>query len=218
MKRTKFIAGALVLSMGLLGTGYAYWTDAITVNTTVKTGNFDINYRKDGLGAVAVEDADAKYVGKYDIEEGMRVTPGTLKAELIPNDETGVTSFKVTNIYPTAGAVFNTRIVNDGSIGAKVDDIAIASDMMASEAREQLRFLVGTKAEDVSFIDNTQGVSLEELEGLTEKLFEEVQLEPGEGMDLYLGVMLMPGAGNETQAENVEFGMNIKWTQFNAQK
>lgn len=43
MKRSKFMIGALVLSMGLLGTGYAYWTDALQVNTTVTTGKLDVN-------------------------------------------------------------------------------------------------------------------------------------------------------------------------------
>lgn len=46
MKRSKFMIGALVLSMGLLGTGYAYWTDALQVNTTVNTGKLDVNVTK----------------------------------------------------------------------------------------------------------------------------------------------------------------------------
>lgn len=43
MKRSKFMIGALVLSMGLLGTGYAYWTDTLQVNTAVNTGKLDVN-------------------------------------------------------------------------------------------------------------------------------------------------------------------------------
>lgn len=42
MKNTKFLVGALVLSMGVLGVGYAAWADVLTINTTVDTASFEL--------------------------------------------------------------------------------------------------------------------------------------------------------------------------------
>nr|WP_307990818.1 hypothetical protein [uncultured Niameybacter sp.] len=44
MKRTKFIAGLVALSMILMGTGYAYWTDTLTIQTTATTGNLEVKF------------------------------------------------------------------------------------------------------------------------------------------------------------------------------
>lgn len=44
MKKSKLLVGVLVASMALLGTGYAYWTDQLTVNATVSTGELKVVY------------------------------------------------------------------------------------------------------------------------------------------------------------------------------
>lgn len=72
MKRSKFMIGALVLSMGLLGTGYAYWTDALQVNTTVTTGKLDVD--------VTGGEMTFKYVDTNSAMNGENAF-GTLEAE-----------------------------------------------------------------------------------------------------------------------------------------
>ena len=42
MKKTKLITGLSVLTIALLGTGYAYWSDSFSVKTTVTTGVLDV--------------------------------------------------------------------------------------------------------------------------------------------------------------------------------
>lgn len=44
MKRKGFIAGILVLSMLLMGTGYAYWTDKLNITSTVDTGELKVKF------------------------------------------------------------------------------------------------------------------------------------------------------------------------------
>ena len=48
MKKGKFLIGAVVLSLGLLGTGYAYWTDQVSIGATVETGYLDVGLKKTG--------------------------------------------------------------------------------------------------------------------------------------------------------------------------
>jgi len=68
MKRKGFIAGILVLSMLLMGTGYAYWTDKLTVVTTADTGELKVKF------------LDLALYGQYtggDKEEGWSIIDGT---------------------------------------------------------------------------------------------------------------------------------------------
>ncbi len=44
MKKSKFMVGVLVASIALLGTGYAYWTDQLTLKSTVETGRLNVIY------------------------------------------------------------------------------------------------------------------------------------------------------------------------------
>ncbi|PHV70458.1 hypothetical protein CS063_10235 [Sporanaerobium hydrogeniformans] len=44
MRKSKLMIGVLVVSIALLGTGYAYWTDQLTLNSTVETGKLNVIY------------------------------------------------------------------------------------------------------------------------------------------------------------------------------
>lgn len=54
MRRTgkkSIIGGVVALSMILMGTGYAYWTDTLNVTTKATTGDFDVTFADMGLYA-----------------------------------------------------------------------------------------------------------------------------------------------------------------------
>ena len=42
MKKTKMLVATLVCAVLLMGVGYAWWTDSISINGTVATGNMDV--------------------------------------------------------------------------------------------------------------------------------------------------------------------------------
>lgn len=44
MNKRKFLAGILVLSTVLMGTGYAYWTDALNITTKATTGELNVKF------------------------------------------------------------------------------------------------------------------------------------------------------------------------------
>jgi len=65
MRKVKGIFGILVLLIGVLGTGYAYWADTLVVEATVATGNFDVIYCEqhtvgdtDGISTSSIELSD----------------------------------------------------------------------------------------------------------------------------------------------------------------
>ncbi len=64
MKKRRFIAGILVLSMLLMGTGYAYWTKKLDIKTTATTGKLDVKF------------TDLSLYGKYNDENGWRIING----------------------------------------------------------------------------------------------------------------------------------------------
>lgn len=63
MRKKSFIAGILVFSMLLMGTGYAYWTQKLTINSTVSTGDMTVRF------------IDLALYGQYD-EMGWSVVDG----------------------------------------------------------------------------------------------------------------------------------------------
>ncbi|MFZ7104354.1 MAG: hypothetical protein ACOWWO_17085 [Peptococcaceae bacterium] len=117
MKRMKFLAVAMVLALMLMGAGYAYWQDQITLTTTVDMGEFD----------VTVND------GEVTLFKG---NEGVATATIVANDlETGYAdnhdeyTVTVTNAYPGLEGEVSFKIHNVGSIPAKIEsmDLTIPS-------------------------------------------------------------------------------------------
>ena len=82
MKKGKFLIGAVVLSLGLLGTGYAYWTDQVSIGATVETGNLDVGLKKVGTVEYKYYHKDGNKVGMngtdvYGFGETKIISPGT---------------------------------------------------------------------------------------------------------------------------------------------
>ncbi|HHZ16649.1 MAG TPA: signal peptide protein, partial [Clostridia bacterium] len=44
MKKARLLIAVLVCSVMMLGIGYAWWNDTLTVSGTVETGKFDVNF------------------------------------------------------------------------------------------------------------------------------------------------------------------------------
>ena len=44
MKSRKMIIAVITISIMLLGTGYAYWTETLTIDNTVSTGYLDVRF------------------------------------------------------------------------------------------------------------------------------------------------------------------------------
>lgn len=112
MKKVKFIALLLVLSLAVVGAGYAAWTDQTTINGTVETGYLDTVF----TSAVSNDAGTAA-------DPGQTVNVG--KTEATYSDKEVVVA--ITNAYPGYNSKVDFTIKNQGTMPIKVTGIAVVN-------------------------------------------------------------------------------------------
>lgn len=101
MKKLGLTALAIVMALGMIGVGYAWWEQNLTINTTVDTGNLALIFK----GTVPVEFHD---------------TTGWVDCTFTPNGETA--TLTITNAFQNAVIPVKFIIKNTGTIPADEDD------------------------------------------------------------------------------------------------
>ena len=111
MKKHKILIVALAMAVMCTGAGYAYWTQSLTINNTVNTGNMDVGFVCYG------DDAwdDGWISGNHSDLVTLGLTRTTNKQQL---------DFTVGNFYPGAGASLDFVVQNTGTVAAKITNIA----------------------------------------------------------------------------------------------
>ncbi|KJS22731.1 MAG: hypothetical protein VR72_04145 [Clostridiaceae bacterium BRH_c20a] len=111
MKRVKFLAITMVMALMIMGVGYAYWQDTITLTSTVKTGEFDVQWK------VADCSVDFEASDEY---LGADVAQTTAVAEVGANpDELAVT---ISNLFPGATGTIKLYMENYGTVPSRFQD------------------------------------------------------------------------------------------------
>lgn len=174
MKRTKFMLGALVLSVGLLGVGYAAWSDTLVINTTVTTGVLDVDYVID-----SVTGSGSDEYGK-DADDVTQVTVGKYTSTLMTGsnkeNDTAVSgkedyiSFGITGLVQTTdgkpGATVQFQAVNTGDVDVKCTGVSLVNN---TDVNPAIKFKV--KASETYV--NDAPVALSGLPGLIEQALSE---------------------------------------------
>lgn len=111
MRKYKFIALAMVLAVMLMGAGYAYWTETLTVQGTVSTGDLDLRF-----DPVLIESGDYDDEFPYFLRDYMNVS-------VKPGDDYKSLECKFENIYPGAGGFIRFKIVNVGTVPAQLTEL-----------------------------------------------------------------------------------------------
>ncbi|MEG0578309.1 MAG: hypothetical protein RR490_00085 [Niameybacter sp.] len=158
MKKTKFIVGALVLSMGLVGTGYALWNDTLEIKSTVNTGNFNVQF--EGITKSFYYQNDTNEMKSYDPTNNKFVTMGQ-DTRIV--EQTGVggvevdnasdaITFDVSNLVPGGMVQFDTVIKNTGDVAAVLKEVTASSVGISysEELKEKLHM-------SITAWDTTQG-------------------------------------------------------------
>lgn len=114
MKKTKFLALTLAVTLMLMGAGYAFWTEAFNINAVVDTG--ELNFAFVDVDFEAGPNTDDAYNGKY-----VGGSAGT-------SDDDHTLDLTFSNLYPGATATVNFCIENTGTIGLKLEDLEFIGD------------------------------------------------------------------------------------------
>lgn len=104
MKKSKFLALVLTVAVMLMGAGYAYWTDSITINNTVNTGKLEVK-----------------------LEPGTLVKPDYVEGDLTLNaDSTHTATVTLSKLYPGATVHVLIPFTNNGDIAVKSAGVAFS--------------------------------------------------------------------------------------------
>ncbi len=111
MKKTKFLALVLVASIMLMGAGYAYWTDTLTIENTVATGNLDVTFT----------DLNVLTYDNYDIDPKELTDDTYMKADIhIVNEENGdendMLKIAAPQLFPDCAVKVSSTIKNNSTI------------------------------------------------------------------------------------------------------
>lgn len=226
MKGTKIIVGALVLSMGLLGTGYAYWTDELQVDTTVATGKFNVDfanqptvsvYYADSLGTALANDNEYVKTGGTALLSDQQVD--TLAATDNIND---LITFDVTQLVPGVATIFETTIRNTGDVAAVLESISVTGTC-AEELKEYLGVDIvawdTTKGENVSILANGY-VKMKDLpsniviSGENQQNVLLLNQSPDDIITMKVKFYLMKDATNNTQLKDATVGFKLNFGQY----
>lgn len=104
MKKSRFISFILLISLILLGVGYASWRSTLTINNSINTAKFKVEFVND----------DSNYVkcSKY------------MTANVVP--ENSSMTFNITGLYPHSQAEMSQMISNEGTIPVKFDSVELS--------------------------------------------------------------------------------------------
>ncbi len=222
MKKTRFLALVLAISIMLVGAGYAYWDQTLTINNTVTAGNLDVKFicRSD------VDDWDDGYISG---DHSDLVSSSAVIAQGGQSID-----FVIGNFYPGAGASLDFLVKNTGSVPAKITNVvgtitqneALANALNYKFDRIVRKTIFGFSYEDIVPVDANNVSDL--ATGLTEAL-KNIVIQPGEILMLTTRniivneteepnyQILMPSTitGDDFELETTRFNLALNFTQVN---
>ena len=209
MKKSRLLVLTLVVAVMLVGAGYAYWSEALTINTTVDTGNLEVIFQ---------EPANIN---------GEAEPPYQPNADCTPSDDGKSMTVTFKEAYPGLENDFEFTLKNVGTLGAYVDDFAITSPNLDTD----LILCKGIKLDetDISF-NGTLDQALTYL-NTSDGILVDTTLEEPNGDYSYapgtkyvkLALQFSPDANNSNfvqdalgnKAANYSFTINANVYQFN---
>lgn len=223
MKKTKLLLVTLVCAIMMMGVGYAWWTDAISLVGTANTGYMDVHFDNSGWLPVASTSC-------YATAEFTNVALKNI-------------TFQFNNLYPGALGVVDVLVKNDSTVPVKLKNAtinvtgsqALTDNLLAAAVYYKVnangQFVYGTfGATNVSTIDQLAA-------NLNNSSLKNIVLAPGEA--IFFGVpeeekanapydlnadgekeecfifYVNENAGNDTQNKSVTFDLGMEWQQVN---
>jgi len=212
MKNKKFMAMILVLSMMLMGAGYAAWTQSFDVEATVNTGELKLIY---------IDEDHPRSNWSKSVEEFKYQT-----ATYTVNENTF--DYQIDDLYPGIDICVTQQIANVGTIPAVFDsatvvfsddtDQALLDDMMVNY---EFYWIFD---EDGNFVEEspwTAPTSLSNFEANINEALEGARLEPGQVLVIgdvlndHYDMELSNDTTNDTENSSLGFTVTMNFKQFN---
>lgn len=108
MKKAKFVGLALLLAFALMGAAFAAWSDTLTANGTVNTGELD--------ATISVTDTT-----ENESSDG----PDVASVNAIATEDGKGLNITLSNAYPGYSATVNFKVKNTGTIPVKVSKLTL---------------------------------------------------------------------------------------------
>lgn len=222
MKKHKILIVALAMAVMLTGAGYAYWTQTLTIENTVNTGNMDVGFLCPGD-----EDWDDGYIS------GNHSDLVDLDVERAANRQS--IDFTVGNFYPGAGASLDFVVQNTGTVAAKITNVTgtVTNNQALCDALNyQYTKVVKVDVNRHHYYYDIQDVNANNVSdlaaGLTNAL-DDIILQPGDVLILVAERfgpdevsapgynILMPDTitGNQFESQSASFNLALNFTQVN---
>lgn len=146
MRKYKFIALALVLAVMLMGAGYAYWTETLTVSGTVTTGDMNVVFAPANIagiydGVVNVGDILRDLWEAFNGEDFNSEQAQDMTVSLEPSDDYKKLTFNITNMYPGTGGWVSFSIVNEGTVPVTLKNIT-PNIVIDSGLKDELNYII----------------------------------------------------------------------------
>lgn len=109
MKKSKFLVLALAVAVMLMGAGYAYWQEDLTIGNTITTGKLDFTFQKASI--MEVDD----YMDR-----------GIEKSSCKVNQDDNQVDIVLQGMYPGAEAKVYFELLNSGTMKAKLKNFAVS--------------------------------------------------------------------------------------------
>lgn len=109
MKKVRFLLLIMTLALMMSGVGYAAWSESLSINSIIRTGELDVRF---------VEDTTGKGVrGSEYVIPSMRI--------IDKNEKSHKVEVSLDNMYPGSWAMFKIKGVNSGTIPAKFEKVKV---------------------------------------------------------------------------------------------
>lgn len=116
MKNKKWATIILIASVGLLGAGYAYWNETLTVTTNVSTATMNMT----------MSDGALTYAEGAQGEIGLDDQSNNTAGATVTADDTGLT-WSISNLYPGNDVTVSVVVKNLGTISTKLADVSVTN-------------------------------------------------------------------------------------------
>ena len=134
MKRTKLLALTLVVAIMMMGAGYALWDDVLTINQTVATGDVDVEWFWNNIGA----DPNGVFTAN--------VLPAGGNLNRSPDKKAYTVTLE--NLYPGAEARWTGSMMNMGSLPVKFVSLDVEEGPDALNITDYLEVYYDTRYYD----------------------------------------------------------------------